>query len=128
MGVKKLLIRIPFKEEIKIDTQQNSQIKFSLPLDEKRIKIFRISAVVILVAIILFFTYKIFTPNNALKSPTPQTNTKSAAKPQPTPIPTPKPTLPPISSTTDLSAEIEKATPTDFSQDYKSLRDQVSNF
>lgn len=111
-----------------MDTEQNNQIKFSLPLDEKRIKIFQISAVVILVAIISFFSYKIFTPNNTLKSPASPTNTKSEAKAQPTPIPTPKPTLPPISSTTDLEVEIEKATPADFSPDYKTLKDEVSNF
>lgn len=111
-----------------MDTEQNNQIKFSLPVDEEKIKFFRIGAVIILVAIIGFFTYKIFTPSSNSNSQTPQTNTKSAAKPQPTPIPTPKPTLPPISSSTDLEAEIEKATPADFSPDYKILRDEVSKF
>ena len=44
------------------------------------------------------------------------------------PSQTPKPALPPIDASSNLEEEINKLTPQDFSEDYKNLRDEVSNF
>ena len=42
--------------------------------------------------------------------------------------PTPSPTLPPIDQSSNLDEEINKLTPQDFSEDFKKLKEEVSQF
>jgi hypothetical protein len=43
-----------------------------------------------------------------------------------TPVPTSKPTPEPLNESSNLGEEINKLTPPDFSEDFKELKDQVS--
>ncbi len=94
-------------------------------------KLVFIIIVAILIGFALFYGIKIFSGNKETQLIFPKI-TKQAL-PLPTPSPrfageAGKPSLPPIDQNSNLKGEIEKLTPTDYSEDFTNLHKETSQF
>lgn len=80
--------------------------------------------IVIIVSILIGVGIFFFTNQPSSSLETPKKSFFSLSKPVQTP--TPKPTLPPLDENSNLTEELEKTTPPDFSEDIKHLKETLN--